>query len=407
VGLRFVAQPDSVESDMQGCRLALSVSVVLFVSHLLACSRKGTPPVSVASASRAAYGGDDLGVALEPIRARLGVPALAVLVVRDDEVIAHGVTGVRAVGDPTRATIDDRWHIGSCTKAMTSTLAALVVAEGKIAWTTTVAEAFAGWTIHPGYRDVTLKMLLSHRGGGPKDFPDDVWRGMTAAGEPAVRRLAAVKELLARAPGAEVGKFTYSNAGYMFAAAALERATGLAFEALLQQRLFAPLHMTSCAFGAPGTNGALDQPRGHRVDATTGKFAAVEPLPDGDLPLSLGPAGTLHCGLRDWARFLVLHARGERGETTLLPTLDRATFDILHTPFPGEPSYALGLAVTEPVWAKGRVFMHEGSNDLWTALQIVVPPRKLVFVGATNAATEAGEGAVEGAFQYVAETYLR
>ena len=69
------------------------------------------------------------------------LPALAAIVFDDQKVIASGAIGVRKFGDPTLVTIEDSFHLGSCTKAMTATLAARIVERGDISWTTTVKEA--------------------------------------------------------------------------------------------------------------------------------------------------------------------------------------------------------------------------------------------------------------------------
>jgi len=50
--------------------------------------------------------------------------------------------GTRRADTVIPVTIDDRFHIGSDTKAMTSLLAAMLVEGGKIRWDSTVAEIF-------------------------------------------------------------------------------------------------------------------------------------------------------------------------------------------------------------------------------------------------------------------------
>ena len=63
---------------------------------------------------------------------------LAVVVVKDGEICERAAVGVRKRDDPTPVTTNDLFHIGSCTKSMTATLAALLVEEGKLQWTTIV-----------------------------------------------------------------------------------------------------------------------------------------------------------------------------------------------------------------------------------------------------------------------------
>jgi hypothetical protein len=74
---------------------------------------------------------DDLAAVLEPIRAGANLPALIGAVWQGDQLVAIGVTGTRKLGDPTPATIDDQWHLGSDTKAMTARPAKCPPTSGK------------------------------------------------------------------------------------------------------------------------------------------------------------------------------------------------------------------------------------------------------------------------------------
>src|SRR6185436_4422279 len=88
-------------------------------------------------------------------------------VLRGERIIAQGVAGVRKRGTAERITLDDRFHLGSCTKAMTATLVAMLVEEGKLNWTTTLGELFADTVkpMHPTWEKVTLRQVLAHRAG--------------------------------------------------------------------------------------------------------------------------------------------------------------------------------------------------------------------------------------------------
>ena len=65
---------------------------------------------------------------------------MAAFVLRGERIIAQGVAGVRKRGTAERITLDDRFHLGSCTKAMTATLVAMLVEEGRLNWTATLGE---------------------------------------------------------------------------------------------------------------------------------------------------------------------------------------------------------------------------------------------------------------------------
>ena len=85
---------------------------------------------------------DDLRSLLAPIREKYDLPALAGAIVTSHKLVATGAVGVRKYGTETPVTINDEFHLGSDTKAMTATLLALLVEEGKISWGTTLGESF-------------------------------------------------------------------------------------------------------------------------------------------------------------------------------------------------------------------------------------------------------------------------
>src|SRR5271169_1360091 len=64
----------------------------------------------------------------------------AAAVLRGERIIAQGVAGVRKRGSAEHITLDDQFHLGSCTKAMTATLVAMLAEEGRLNWTTTLGE---------------------------------------------------------------------------------------------------------------------------------------------------------------------------------------------------------------------------------------------------------------------------
>src|ERR1700752_5301258 len=74
----------------------------------------------------------DLAARIEAIRAESNVPALGGAIVTLDGLEGPWVAGTRRAGGTEKVTADDLWHLGSCTKAMTATLIALLVARGDL-----------------------------------------------------------------------------------------------------------------------------------------------------------------------------------------------------------------------------------------------------------------------------------
>jgi D-alanyl-D-alanine carboxypeptidase len=348
----------------------------------------------------------DLSSALEAIRRAHKVPCLAALALRGDQAVARGIAGVRSARSPVLATLDDRFHLGSDTKAMTATVVATLIEAGRLDWSTTVGEILAESvpTMQAAWRPVRIDQLLTHRGGAPADLnADGLWaRLWQRQGTPTDQRMQLVRGVVTRAPAVTPGTvYVYSNAGYAIAGAMIERITGHAWEDLMHERLFAPLGITTGGFGAPGTVGVLDQPRGHVASGNP-----IEPGPNADNPPAIGPAGTVHMTMGDWARFVALHLRGDAGNPARLPRLLKPeSVDRLHRPGdgPGE-KYACGWGVTERPWAKGggsadvgRTLTHAGSNTMWYCVAWIAPEKDFAVLIASNQGGDAAAGACDDA----------
>ena len=61
---------------------------------------------------------EDLSGVLTPLLGEYDVPSLAAAVVYGSEIHAAGAVGVRKRGDEMPVTVNDKYHIGSCAKAM-------------------------------------------------------------------------------------------------------------------------------------------------------------------------------------------------------------------------------------------------------------------------------------------------
>jgi CubicO group peptidase (beta-lactamase class C family) len=381
----------------------LAAVTVVFASSAVSCHAVIADPPTGGMEKQSAIG--DLSAMLEPIRDVTGLPALGGAVVNSEGLVAVAAVGLRKIGSDEPIRIDDPWQIGSCTKAMTATMIGRLVENGTLTWDTTVGDTFAdeGGLFRPVYGSVTLTQLLAHRSGLPSDrTPDAIHRQLwSLTGPVEVQRAEAVKLSLsvapATAPGAEM---LYSNRGYLVAACVAERATGRSWEALMRDLVFAPLNMRSAGYGAPGTAGMLDQPRGHRHSQDG--YNPIEPSLTADNPPVLRPGGGVHCSLSDWAKFIALHLRGARGESGLLKA---DTFKRLHTPVGGpDAGYALGWLVTTRPWARGdepedtgRVLMHAGTNGLWYTVVWLAPEKDLAFLAVTNCGGEKAAAACDQA----------
>jgi CubicO group peptidase (beta-lactamase class C family) len=320
---------------------------------------------------------DDLSAVLESVQDRWSLPSAVAAVMKGDDIVAMGAVGVRKAGDSAEVTVDDRYHLGSCTKAMTATLVGAMVQEESIWWDAPIKDLFPDVDIHEGYEGVTLSMLLLHTSGAWSDLsahPDE-WAALWEDGDPVAQRAQLAEQMLSQPPEYTPGdSWAYSNAGYIVAGAALEAVTGQSWEDLIEEKVFSPLQMTSCGFGPPD-DGSLSAPWGHDAKGTP-----VDPTSlYADNPPALGPAGTVHCNLADWGRFAAAHLDGAQGESDWL---DETVFLRMHSV--GAQSYAMGWVVTDRSWAGGAAFSHAGSNTTFYSVIWLAPQLDTAWLVSTN-----------------------
>ena len=336
------------------------------------------------AAARPRAVGDQAAAALDAVFATTAPPALAAGIVGREGLIWSGVRGVRRAGTADPATLNDRWHLGSNTKAMTAAVFGRLVAKGRARWAMPVAAAFPGLTVDPAWNTITLDDLMRHRGGlldGP--VVNRAWL-IAAHGDTRplpVQRAELAARVFSAPPAGPVGTFAYSNGNYIVVGAAIEALTGEAWETVMQRELFAPLDLVSGGFGAPKGEG----PWGHRGGTP------VNPAGFADNPPALGPAGTVHMTLADYGRFVGAMMGGAPD------WLGADTRRHLLTPAAGDPpAYAAGWGVITAPWAgvsgPGPAITHNGSNTMWFATVLAAPERGLGVIALSNDA-EAGQQA--------------
>jgi CubicO group peptidase (beta-lactamase class C family) len=291
-----------------------------------------------------------------------GAPAMAAAIVRGDTIVEESVVGVRRIDHPELARLDDCFHIGSVTKVFTATLAGILLEAGVLRWDMTVGEVLPDIPMNEAFRKVSLEQLLHHRGGIPnlpttgefsEGFPQESGR------TPAECRAALVHQVLTE-EALPIGEPSYSNAGYVVAGTMIERVTGESWEELLRAHLFEPLELRTAGFGWP-TEQRPDQPMGHLGSPPDLRVQEKGEYPLGDMDY-MGPAGNLHCSIRDLARFATFHLHGLQGRSEVLTA---ETFQHLWDKSSGSCCYL-------------------GSGGSFFAMLAVYPERNVAVVAATN-----------------------
>jgi CubicO group peptidase (beta-lactamase class C family) len=343
---------------------------------------------------------------IDSVRRQHNIPAMGAIVFRADTILARGIAGVRRSNATTPVEANDRFQLGSNTKAITATLLATLVEEGKLTWTTTLADVFPELraSMSPEFRAVTIDQLLSHH-AGISAFDDTDHKDFKSiphlSGTPIEQRAAFTAWLLRGKPAGPVGKPLYSNGGYTVAGAVVERITGESWESIVRARIFKPLGLTG---GFAWSNSPdVNQPWGHHE--TRNGTSPVDPRNrDEQLPPIIWPAGAVELSLDDYARFLQVNLRGLQDHDTSL--LKAATIRHMHTS-PASPPDRFGLGWGLQDFDGAPASVHVGSAGIFYAITIIQPTRDLGVAIFANAGSERAKAATTEAIKALIRRFAK
>jgi D-alanyl-D-alanine carboxypeptidase len=240
----------------------------------------------------------ELQAALDRTAADHG-PGLVGLVTEQGRPVFEGAAGVTDLDAGRSPTADDRFRIGSITKTYVSALLVQLLREGAFARTDTVERWLPG--LVPGGGELTVELLLRMRSG----LPDYSW---PLVGDPPdlgrLTRYFRPEELVAvalaqpdRHPPGE--SFRYCNTDYILLGLIAETATGTRVDALLHERVLAPLDLHDTTF--PIAQKRMHGPHGTGYERRAAG-APYRPIPAVS-PSEAWTAGALTATPRDLARF--------------------------------------------------------------------------------------------------------
>ncbi len=246
-------------------------------------------------------------------------PGLAVVVVKDGDVIYMNGFGLRDVEKQLPVTPQTLFAIGSCTKSFTAMAIGILVDEGKLDLDTPVFKYMPDFRLYDDYATLhaTPRDLLCHRTGLPRY--DSLPILLQLSREELYERF---KYLKPNAGFREV--FQYNSLMYMIAGVLISHITGSTWEEFVAERIFKPLGMRNSNFTVTDSQKADDfsQP----YIETEGKAVKV-PFRNID---SMGPAGSINSSVEDLGKWLKLHINGGKfGHRQLIST---DSLEQMHSP---------------------------------------------------------------------------
>lgn len=321
----------------------------------------------------------------DSIRKVYHIPAISYAVINSHTTLETAALGKHSIDLPDTATLNDRYHIGSNTKAMTAFMIARYVEQGKLQWTTKFFTLFPAWKnkSHTAYWTMTLQDLLTHKAGIQPfqgeddpvipDFKGTKQQKRTQFGQ-FVLTLEPVKPDLQN-------PFIYSNAGYTLATLMVEKVTGKSWEQLINKVFNKDLHLQV----------KLSWPENQQQKDTWGhstENGILKPVPSTvDYHLDYTePAGDLNITLTDYIKFIQLNLKGLKGENNYLKA---TTYNFIHN---GTANYALGWF---NIYENGKALSVHAGTGAFTYFTLVHIDREkntayLIFTNAYNPDTQQG-----------------
>lgn len=351
-------------------------------------------PILATSATPAA--GGELEDGLAAICKTQDVPGIIAASVGPNGVIESAAAGVRKRRSGDAIATADQFSLGSNSKSFTATLAAVLVDDGAIGWSTTISEVWPDQPVHARFKNVTLKQLLAHTGGLQVDLPAGAeWSSFfDERFKPEQERARMCSLVLTKPPEGTVGKHVYSNLGYVVAAAMLEERGKKPFEQLMKDRVFRPLGMTNTEFYSAKKLKVAKSPLlwGH-------KSAGGSPIKPGELgsenPTVYAGCGTIRTTIDDWAKYIGWHMNeSARPVLKTDKTLRYLHEGVAERGVPGQ-TYGFGWIQFQSPF--GRTLQHAGNNTNQFSLVWVMPETKRATLVITNTGQEQAFAACDAA----------
>ena len=167
-----------------------------------------------------------------------GLPSLSIALVHDRDIVYSQAFGFMDLEKKIPATRKTIYPIGSITKVFVATMLIQLAEAGVVTLDMPVKELLPEYQVkspYPGTQPTTLRQLVTHTSGLPKDANINFWSDYAAgnwlfsAGTTEMKWYASKEEVLANLPYIELeyppnSRYSYSNLGMSLLGIALERA---------------------------------------------------------------------------------------------------------------------------------------------------------------------------------------
>ncbi|MFF9349453.1 serine hydrolase domain-containing protein [Streptomyces sp. NPDC014734] len=313
---------------------------------------------------------------LAELSARHSVPGASLGIMHRGELVAEAAVGLANTEAGIETTTDTLFQIGSISKVWTTTVAMALVDEGLLDLDAPLVSVLPGLRLAEETltAQVTVRHLMTHTSGIDGDLFTDTGRG-----DDCLEKYAAL--LADAAPNHPLGAtMSYCNAGFTLLGRVLEVVTGVQWDRLMRERLYAPLGLTHTAT-LPEDVLRFRAAIGHLGDPPA-------QAPQWGLMRSAGPAGLICSTPREVLKFARLHRDNGVTEdgTRILSAEGVAAMQTaqVELPDPYVIGHSWGLGWFLDTWDGHRVHGHDGGTIGQSAFLRVLPEEDLAICLLTN-----------------------
>ena len=308
-----------------------------------------------------------------------GAGGIAVALRIDDRLLLFE-SGFADLAERRRITPDSLFNIASLRKPFEATLLALAVQQGKMALDDPVSKYLPELSTGGDVRRITVGQLATHTSGLllPQDHPP--WPTTRLKLASFLATLKAWKADATHQPGRQ---HIYTHAGFILLQLVLERGLGAPIGELTEQRIFAPLGMSSSTIPRRGKDGRGDLPAPLRQRAVQGYAkdgVAIGALGDQQTYYDWPGTGQMYSSARDLAVFL----EANMGEGQIEPSLSQAMHLAQAPAFTTGPRSAQALAWEIDDSATPPLIDKNGGLNNTSAYMGMMPTRRLGIVVLCN-----------------------
>lgn len=243
------------------------------------------------------------------------VPGLVIGIVSDQQLVWAKGYGFADGAKRVAVTPATPFSICSISKLFTATAVLQLRDAGLLALDDPVGRhvpEFNSGRTHPAPDAVTLRRLLTHSSGLPRDFPYASWTGPEY---PFPTQAQVMQFLAAPAQSSPPGtRHEYSNVGMTLAGQLVQSVSGLSFDEYLRTRVFAPLGMTRSFSDQNAAARAAGLATGFSVLQRDGSRVPIPPYE----VRGLAPVAGIVSTVEDLARFARWQMQGALGRESPL-----------------------------------------------------------------------------------------